>query len=79
MKEKPKAGLIINCLSRDAAQVLKSMDVEANSPEEVYETLEKVFRPESNQTLARFKLRNMKQKSGQSCDAYMSQLRLGFA
>ena len=35
MKEKPKAGLIINWLGRDVAQVLKSMDVEANSPEEV--------------------------------------------
>ena len=42
-----------------------------NSPEKVYETLEKVFRSESNQTLARFKLRNMKQNSGQSCDTYM--------
>ena len=76
MKDKPKAGLIINWLGRDAAQVLKSIDVEANNPEEVYETLEKVFRPESNQTLARFKLRNMKQGMNQSVDAYMSQLRL---
>ena len=76
MKEKPKVGLIINWLGRDAAQVLKSMDVEANSPEEVYGTLEKVFRLESNQTLARFKLKNMKKGTTQSCDAYMSRLRL---
>ena len=76
MKDEPKAGLIINWLGRDAAQVLKSMDVEANSPDEVYETLEKVFRLESNQTLACFKLRNMKQGSNQSADTYMSQLRL---
>ena len=41
IKEKPKADLIIKWLGQDAAQVLKSMDVEANSPEEVYETLEK--------------------------------------
>ena len=46
MKDKPKVGLIISWLARDAAQVLKSMDIEANSPGEVYETLEKVFRPE---------------------------------
>ena len=52
------------------------MDVEANSPDDVYETLEKVFRPKSNQTLARSKLRNMKQGMNQSYDAYMSQLRL---
>ena len=37
---------------------------------------EKVFRPESNQTLAHFKFRNMKQKASQTCDAYMSELRL---
>ena len=76
MKDKHKAGLIINWLGRDVAQVLKLMDVEINSPQEVYETLEKVFRPESNQTFARFKLRNMKQGSVKSVDAYMSQLRL---
>ena len=76
MKDNPKAGLIINCLGRDAFQVLKLMDIEANSPDDVYETLEKVFRLESNQTLARFKLRNKKQGMNQSCDAYMSQLRL---
>ena len=75
MKDKPKSGLIINWLGRDAAQVLKLMDVETNSPNEVYEALEQVFRPESNQILARFKLRNMKQGMSQSCDVYMSQLR----
>ena len=76
MKDKPKAGLITNWLGRDAAQVLKSMDIEEDCPNDVYETFEKVFRPESSQTLARFKLRNMKQGMSQSCDAYMSQLRL---
>ena len=76
MKDKPKVGLIINWLGRDAAQVLKLMDMEAYSPDGVYETLEKVFRPDYNQTLARFKLRNMKQGMSQSYDAYMSQLRL---
>ena len=38
--------------------------------------LKKFFRPESNQTLAHFKFRNMKQKASQTCDAYMSELRL---
>ena len=44
--------------------------------EEVFEALEKVLRPESNQTLARFKFKHLKQKSSQSCDSYMSELRL---
>ena len=42
----------------------------------MFEALERVFRPESNQTLARFKFHNMKQKGSQTCDAYMSELRL---
>ena len=41
--------------------------------------LEKVFRPESNQTLSRFKFRNMKQGALQNCDSYMSGLRLALA
>ena len=45
MKDKSKAGLIINWLGRDTAQVLKCVGVEANNPEKVYEPLEKVFRP----------------------------------
>ena len=44
--------------------------------QEVFEALEKVFQPESNQTLAHFKFRNMKQKASQMCDAYMSEFRL---
>ena len=38
--------------------------------------LKKFFRPESIQTMAQFKLRNIKQGTTQSCDVYMSQLRL---
>ena len=76
MKDKPKAGLIINWLGREAAQVLKSMEVEADKPDEVFEALEKIFRPESNQTLVRFRFRSMKQTQHQSIDDYMSKLRL---
>ena len=74
MKDKPKADLIVNWLGRECAQALKSLEVEADKPEEVYEALEKNFRPESNQTLARFKFRSMKQKQSESIDAYMSKL-----
>ena len=76
MKDKPKAGLIINWLGGEAAQVLKSMEVEAGKPDEVFEALEKIFRLESNQTLARFGFRSMKQTQHQSIDNYMSKLRL---
>ena len=76
LKEKQRAGLLINWLGRQATQILASTEVTTDSPEEVFEALEKVFRPESNQTLLRFKFQNMKQTSAQTCDAYMSQLRL---
>ena len=74
LKNKQRAGLIINWLGREATQILASIDVEINNTHEVFRALGRVFRPELNQTLARFKFRNMKQKGLQSCDAYMSEL-----
>ena len=76
LKDKQRAGLLINWLGRQATQILASAEITADNPDEVFEALEKVFRPESNQTLSRFKFQNMKQTSSQTCDAYMSQLRL---
>ena len=76
LKEKQRAGLIVNWLGREATQILASVESDVNFPNKVFETLEKVFRPELNQTLARFKFQNMKQKERQTCDSYMSELRL---
>ena len=77
LKDKQRAGLLINWLGRQATQIIaSSSDIRTDSPEEVFEALERVFRPESNQTLSRFKFQNMKQTSAQTCDSYMSQLRL---
>ena len=76
LKNKQCTVLIVNWLGREVTQILTSVDAEINSIGEVYDTLEKAFRSESNQTLAHFKFRNMKQKSSQTCDSYMSQLRL---
>ena len=77
LKEKQWAGLLINWLGREATQILASVESDVSTQDEVFGTLEKVFSPESNQTLARFKFRNMKQKASQTCDSYMSELRLG--
>ena len=76
LKDKQRAGLLINWLGRQATQIIASVETSTDTPEDVFEALERVFRPESNQTLSRFKFRNMKQTSSQTCDAYMSQLRL---
>ena len=45
----------MNWLGREATQILASVEVEISTPDEVLQALEKVFRPESNQTLSRFK------------------------
>ena len=76
LKEKQRAGLLMNWLGREATQILTSVESDVNTPLEVFEVLEKVFRPESNQTLSCFKFRNMKQGASQNCDSYMSGLRL---
>ena len=76
LKERQRAGLLVNWLGREATQILASVEVEISTPDEVFQALEKVFRPKSNQTLARFKFQNMKQKASQTCDSYMSELRL---
>ena len=76
MKDKKRAGLIVIWLGREVTQILNSVEAGINSAEEIFEALEKVFRPESNQTLARFKFRKMKQRVSQTCDSYMSELRL---
>ena len=55
---------------------LHSMNVVLDRPRTVFKNLERIFRPESNQTVSRFKFRGMRQKQGQSCDTYMSDLRL---
>ena len=67
----------MNWLGREATQILTSVESDVNTPLEVFEALEKVFRPVSNQTLSHFKFRNMKQGASQNCDSYMSGLRLG--
>ena len=74
MKDPQKAGLIVNWISRQCTMTLHSMSVNLDKPDTVFEMLENIFRPESNQTLSRFKFRGLKQHQSQSCDAYMTEL-----
>ena len=76
MKDAQKAGLIVNWIGQQCIMTLHSMGVRLDRTKTVFENLEKKFRPESNQTLSRFKFCGMKQKQGQNCDTYMSELRL---
>ena len=55
MKDQQKAGLIINWIGRQCTMMLHSMGITLDKPGTVFESLESIFRPESNQTLSRFK------------------------
>ena len=76
MKDAQKAGLVVNWIGRQCVMTLHSMGIELDRPKTVFDSLEKIFHPESNQTLSRFKFRSLKQNSTQTCDSYMSELRL---
>ena len=76
MKDPQKAGLIVIWIGRQCTMTLHSMNVNLDKPDTVFDTLENIFRPESNQTLSRFKFRGLKQRQSQNCDAYMAELRL---
>ena len=65
-----------NWIGHQCVMTLHSMGIELDRLKTVFDSLEKIFHPESNQTLSRFKFRVLKQKSTQSCDSYMSELRL---
>ena len=76
MKDAQKARLVVNWIGHQCTMMLHSMGIKLDRPKMVFDSLENIFRPESNQTLSRFKFRGLKQKSGQSCDGYMSELHL---
>ena len=76
MKDQQKAGLIINWIGRQCTMTLHSMGVELDEPRTVFEALEGIFRPDTNQTLSRFKFSSLKQKQSLTCNAYKSELRL---
>ena len=55
MKDQQKAVLIIYWIGRQCNMMLHSMGITLYKPNTVFESLESIFRPESNQTLSRFK------------------------
>ena len=63
MKDPQEAGLIINWIQRQCTMTLHSMSMELDKRHTVFEMLENIVRPESKQTLSRFKFRSLKQKS----------------
>ena len=75
MKDQQNAGLVVNWIGCQCTMTLHSMGITLDQPKTVFNSLESIFRPESNQTLSRFKFRALKQR-GQTCNSYMSELHL---
>ena len=66
----------LNWLCRQATQIIKSQGITPRTHKEIYDALENFFRPESNDTIARFRFWSMKQKKNQSVDTYLTDQRL---
>ena len=73
MENNEKTSIVLNWLGRQAPQIIKSQGITPRTPKEIYE---KTLRPESNDTMAKFRFQSMKQKQSQSVDAYLTDLRL---
>ena len=71
-----KTGIVLNWLGKQATQIIKSQGITPRTLKEIYDALQKFLRPESNDTIAKFRFQSMKQKQGQSVDTYLTDLRL---
>ena len=58
------------------SHLIKSQGITPRTTKEIYDALEKIVRPKSNDMIAKFRFFSMKQKQGQSVDAYLTDLKL---
>ena len=65
MKDVQKAGLVVNWIGCQCTMTLHSMGITLDKPKTVFNSLE-----------SRFKFRGLKQRQGQICESYMSELHL---
>ena len=68
MKDGQKAGLVVNWIGRQCTTTLHLMGITLDKPKTVFYSLGNILRPESNQTLSRFKFHGLKEKQSQMCD-----------
>ena len=65
MENNEKMSIVLNWLGMQATQIIKSQGIIPRTLEEICDTSEKIFRPESNDMIAKFRFHSMKQKQGQ--------------
>ena len=76
MENNGKISIVLNWLGRQPTMIIKSQGITSRTPKKIYDTLGRIFRPKSNDTIAKFRFHSMKQKQGQSVDAYLTNLQL---
>ena len=76
MENNEKMSIVMNWLGRQATQIIMSQGITHGTPKKIYDTLEKIFRSKSNDTIAKFRFCSMKQKQGQSVNVYLTDLSL---
>ena len=59
MKGQQKADLVVNLIGHQCTMTLHSIGITLDKPKTMFDSLESIFRPESNQTLSRFKFRGL--------------------
>ena len=69
MENNEKKSIVLNWLGRQATQTIKSQGITPRTPKEIYDALEKNFRPESNDTITKFRFQSMKEKQSQGVNA----------
>ena len=62
MENNEKMSIVLYWLGRQATQIIISQGITPRTPKEIYDALETIFRPKSNNTIATFRFRTMKQR-----------------
>ena len=71
-----QAELVVNWLGSEAGLTLRSLNLKYDEPNTIFDALREVFRPIGNRTMSRFKFKSLKQKQGNTVDAYMVELKV---
>ena len=56
LEQNERVSHVLNWLGREATQMIKSQGIASTKPKDVYDALEKIFRPETNDTITKFRL-----------------------
>ena len=71
-----QASLVVNWLGSEASLTLKSLNLNYDTPDTIFDALRDVFRPIGNRTMSRFKFKSLTQKQGATVYAYKAEFKV---